>query len=113
MNRRDFLAASVGSGVAGIGHVQAGGGEEYRGRSKDDLPTPALLVDLDRLESNLRAMAEHCRRAGCGHRPHAKTHKCPEIARRQVAAGALGVCVATVPEAEAMGAAGIRGVLLT
>ncbi len=46
-------------------------------------------------------------------RPHAKTHKCPEIARRQVAAGAVGVCAATVPEAEAMVAAGVRGVLLT
>jgi D-serine deaminase-like pyridoxal phosphate-dependent protein len=117
MNRRKFLAAGVGSVVAGAGGrlVQAAAvpGEEYRGRARDDLPTPALLVDLDRLESNLRAMAAHCQRAGCGHRPHAKTHKCPEIARRQVAAGALGVCVATMPEAEAMVAAGIRGVLLT
>src|SRR5262249_23517931 len=56
---------------------------------------------------------EHCNKARCGFRPHAKTHKCPEIARRQVAAEALGVCVATVPEAEAMVGAGIRGVLLT
>jgi D-serine deaminase-like pyridoxal phosphate-dependent protein len=70
-------------------------------------------VDLAAFETNLRIMAEHCQRAGCGFRPHAKTHKCPEIARRQVASGALGVCVATVPEAEAMVAAGIRGVLLT
>jgi D-serine deaminase-like pyridoxal phosphate-dependent protein len=58
-------------------------------------------------------MADHCKKAGCGFRPHAKTHKCPEIARRQVASGASGVCVATVPEAEAMVGAGIRGVLLT
>jgi D-serine deaminase-like pyridoxal phosphate-dependent protein len=58
-------------------------------------------------------MAEHCRKAGRAFRPHAKTHKCPEIARRQVASGAVGVCVATVPEAEAMVAAGLRGVLLT
>jgi D-serine deaminase-like pyridoxal phosphate-dependent protein len=72
-----------------------------------------LLLNLDAFEANLKTMAEHCRRSGCGFRPHAKTHKCPEIARRQVAAGALGVCVATVPEAEAMVAAGIRGVLLT
>src|SRR5437868_10519488 len=117
MNRRKFLAAGVGSVVAGAGggpvRAPVVPGADYRGRAKEELPTPALLVDLDRLESNLRVMAEHCRRAGCGFRPHAKTHKCPEIARRQVAAGALGVCVATVPEAEAMVAAGVRGVLLT
>ena len=58
-------------------------------RTKADVPTPALLVDLDRFEANLRAMSEHCRREGCHFRPHAKTHKCPEIARRQVAAGSL------------------------
>ena len=58
-------------------------------------------------------MADHCRQAKCGFRPHAKTHKCPEIARRQIAAGARGICVATVPEAEALAAAGIRGMLLT
>lgn len=117
MNRRTFLRAGVSGGIAATSAatLQAGpaANDEYRGRAKADLPTPALLVDLDRLEHNLRAMAEHCKNGGCGFRPHAKTHKCPEIARRQVAAGALGVCVATVPEAEAMVAAGIRGVLLT
>jgi D-serine deaminase-like pyridoxal phosphate-dependent protein len=70
-------------------------------------------VNLDLFEANLKTMADHCRADGCGFRPHAKTHKCPEIAKRQVAAGAVGVCVATVPEAEAMVAAGIAGVLLT
>jgi 3-hydroxy-D-aspartate aldolase len=82
-------------------------------RSIDDLPTPALLVDLDVFEANLRAMADHCRREGCHFRPHAKTHKCPEVARRQLASGARGVSTATVAEAEAMVAAGISGVLLT
>jgi 3-hydroxy-D-aspartate aldolase len=81
--------------------------------TKAELPTPALLVDLDLFEANLNKMAEHCRQAGCSFRPHAKTHKCPEIAKRQVAAGALGICVATVPEAESMVAAGVPGVLLT
>jgi D-serine deaminase-like pyridoxal phosphate-dependent protein len=117
MNRRRFLAAGVMSTVSGVvsqsAQAAAVADDEYRGRGREDLPTPALLVDLDRLESNLRTMAEHSRGAGCGLRPHAKTHKCPEIARRQQAAGALGVCVATVPEAEGMVAAGIRGVLLT
>src|SRR5437867_4498654 len=117
MNRRNFLAATMASGVAGAGGTMAQAGtsfgEEYRGRAREDLPTPALLVDPDKLEANLRVMAEHCARARCGFRPHAKTHKCPEIARRQVTSGALGVSVATVPEAEAMVAANIRGVLLT
>ncbi|WP_422928354.1 DSD1 family PLP-dependent enzyme [Singulisphaera sp. PoT] len=81
--------------------------------NKDDLPTPALLVDLDHFEATLEAMAAQCRRQGCYLRPHAKTHKCPEIARRQVAAGARGISTATVPEAEAMARAGIPGVLLT
>jgi D-serine deaminase-like pyridoxal phosphate-dependent protein len=84
-----------------------------KGLTRADLPTPALLLDLDAFEINLRRMAEHCKAAGCGFRPHAKTHKCPEIGKRQVASGALGVSVATVPEAEAMVAAGIPGVLLT
>lgn len=81
--------------------------------AKQDLPTPALVLDLDRFEANVAKLADHARAAGVGVRPHAKTHKCPEIARRQLAAGALGISVATVPEAEAMAAAGITGLLLT
>ena len=62
--------------------------------TRDEIPTPALLLDLDRFERNLARMAEHARRVGKSIRPHAKTHKCPEIARRQIAAGALGVACA-------------------
>jgi D-serine deaminase-like pyridoxal phosphate-dependent protein len=117
MHRRAFLAASLAGGCTAAAFAQGTGpGTSLpvpNNLSKTDLATPALLVDLPAFEANLRAMADHCRKAGCAFRPHAKTHKCPEIARRQVAAGALGVCVATVPEAEAMAAAGVRGVLLT
>src|SRR5687767_15624895 len=81
--------------------------------TRDDVPTPALLLDLDRFERNLRRMAEHARRHGKNLRPHAKTHKSPEIARRQIAAGALGVACAKLGEAEVMAAAGIRGLLIT
>jgi 3-hydroxy-D-aspartate aldolase len=81
--------------------------------TRAELPTPALLLDLDRFEANLKLLADYCQRQGCRIRPHAKTHKCPEIARRQVAAGSVGICVATVPEAEAMVFGGIRSVLLT
>jgi D-serine deaminase-like pyridoxal phosphate-dependent protein len=70
-------------------------------------------LDLDAFEANLARMLARVRSAGKQLRPHAKAHKCPEIARRQIAAGAIGVCVATVPEAELMAAAGIPGVLLT
>jgi D-serine deaminase-like pyridoxal phosphate-dependent protein len=110
-NRRQFLAASIATGFAASA-VRADESATI-GRTKADLPTPALLVDLDAFEANLKLMAEHCKQAGLGFRPHAKTHKCPEIGRRQVASGALGVCVATVPEAESMVAGGIKGVLLT
>jgi 3-hydroxy-D-aspartate aldolase len=81
--------------------------------TRDEIATPALLLDLDRFERNLARMAEHARRHGTGLRPHAKTHRCPEIARRQIAAGALGVAVAKLGEAEVMTAAGIRGLLIT
>src|SRR2546429_6230827 len=81
--------------------------------TRDDVPTPALLLDLDRFERNLRRMAEHARRFGKHLRPHAKTHKSPEIARRQIAAGALGVACAKLGEAEVMARAGIRGLLIT
>lgn len=115
MHRRSFLATATLAALQGDARAgeQRAAGIDYRGRSKAELPTPALLVDLAAFEANLRTMTDHCKKAGCGFRPHAKTHKCPEIARRQIASGALGVCVATVPEAEGMVAAGIRGVLLT
>jgi D-serine deaminase-like pyridoxal phosphate-dependent protein len=80
---------------------------------RDEIPTPALLLDLDRFERNLARMAAHVRAAGKALRPHAKTHRCPEIARRQVAAGALGVACAKLGEAEVMARAGVRGLLIT
>ena len=77
------------------------------------LCTPALVLDLDAMERNVAAMAAHCRRVGQRLRPHAKSHKSPDIARAQIAAGAVGVCCATLREAEAMAAAGTRGILVT
>jgi D-serine deaminase-like pyridoxal phosphate-dependent protein len=81
-------------------------------RLKHDLPTPALLVNLDDLESNIAKLQGAVSAAHKQLRPHAKAHKCLEIARRQVHAGAVGVCVATLAEMELMTSAGI-GVLLT
>ncbi|HTK75802.1 MAG TPA: DSD1 family PLP-dependent enzyme [Gemmataceae bacterium] len=115
VNRRTFLLSGLGAAVASTSSPvrAAAADDDWVGRRKDDLPTPALLLDLDAFEFNLKTMADHCRRSGCGFRPHAKTHKCVEVGKRQVASGALGVSTATVPEAEAMVAGGIRGVLLT
>jgi D-serine deaminase-like pyridoxal phosphate-dependent protein len=78
-----------------------------------DVPTPALLLDLSAFEANIQRMTEDVKGAGKALRPHAKAHKCVSIARRQIAAGAVGVCVATVPEAEIMASAGIGSLLLT
>ena len=77
------------------------------------LNTPVLLIDLDVFERNVAAMAAFAKANGIRLRPHAKTHKCAEIARRQVAAGAVGVCCAKLGEAEEMAAGGIGSVLIT
>lgn len=81
--------------------------------SRHLLPTPSLLVDLDHLEANIARMAERARVAGIAIRPHAKSHKCAAIARRQLAAGAAGICCAKIGEAEALAAAGAGPILLT
>lgn len=75
--------------------------------------TPVLVLDLDVLESNIAAMARNCRGTGIDLRPHAKTHKSVRIARLQLDAGAVGICCATIGEAEVMVRAGIPGVLIT
>ncbi len=76
------------------------------------LSTPALMVDLDVFDANVAAMAEMLRGTGKSVRPHAKTHRTPELARRQLGGPARGVTCATVGEAEAMVAAGIDDVLV-
>jgi D-serine deaminase-like pyridoxal phosphate-dependent protein len=77
------------------------------------LQTPALVVDLDRLERNIAKMAEHAKRHGISLRPHAKTHKSATIAKLQIAAGALGVCCAKLGEAEALAEQGVGSILIT
>jgi D-serine deaminase-like pyridoxal phosphate-dependent protein len=71
-----------------------------------ELPTPALLVDVDVLQRNIDEMAAYAARAGLALRPHAKTHKSPAVAALQRAAGAAGLTVATVSEAEVFADAG-------
>jgi D-serine deaminase-like pyridoxal phosphate-dependent protein len=83
-------------------------GELLRGVS-----TPALVLDAVALDLNIARMADAARTAGVSLRPHGKTHKSPDVARRQRAAGAIGLCCATLLEAEEMAAAGIDGLLIT
>ena len=66
------------------------------------LPTPCLVIDLEVVDANVAAMAELTRRHRVALRPHVKTHKCRELAARQLGAGAEGLTVATLDEAEVM-----------
>jgi D-serine deaminase-like pyridoxal phosphate-dependent protein len=83
------------------------------GMSLDEVDTPALVIDLDAFERNLRRLPERTAGRPVKARPHAKTHKCPVIALKQVELGAVGVCVQKVSEAEAMVYGGVRDVLVT
>jgi D-serine deaminase-like pyridoxal phosphate-dependent protein len=78
----------------------------------DELPTPALVVDLEALERNLDRMASYCREHGLRLRPHTKTHKTPELARMQLERGAVGLTVAKVGEAEVMASADPEEILV-
>src|SRR5882762_1592717 len=86
---------------------------DFKNLYKEDLPTPCMVVDLEIFEKNLRTMADHCRTSGIHLRGHVKVHKSPDIAKRQLALGSIGVTCATVAECELMSHAGISGVLLT
>lgn len=122
-SRRAFVGASaaaaahvwVPSGVKGytaeeiIGPVTP----HKAGISKWDLDTPALCVDLDKMQRNIDKMQRVCTANKIAVRPHAKTHKCAEIAKLQMKAGAIGICTAKVSEAEAMFDAGIDRILMT
>lgn len=80
--------------------------------SRDQIGTPALVLDLDLLDANITAMAAHAAANHYALRPPMKIHKSVQIARRQIAAGAVGLCCATLSEAEVLVAAGIPGVML-
>lgn len=121
ISRRRFLATSAGAAGAavglGAGRVRAEQSLELAtrlvGKSIWDLPTPALVIDLDAMESNLHRMANFLDTRQANLRPHTKTHKCPIIAKKQMELGAVGVCAAKVSEAEVMVDGGIGNVLIT
>ncbi len=78
----------------------------------DELDTPAYVADLDLMERNIASMAEHCRSLDISLRCHSKSHKIPEIAHRQIKAGAVGICCQKLGDAEVMAAAGIGNILI-
>ena len=123
LSRRRFLQAGGAAAIwvpASVGGYTSkemqdfyANGEMSVNVSKWELDTPALCVDLDRLESNLDKMATTLSNNGIASRPHAKTHKCPTIAHMQMARGSVGICTAKVSEAEAMFRNGIDQILNT
>ena len=130
VSRRGFLAqtATVGalscvsefSAAAASTADQAGEDAQvaphYRGflkKSVEELPTPALLIDLDIFEHNLQALANYVKSRSITFRPHAKAHKSPAIGKLQLASGATGLCAAKLGEADVLVRGGIRDVLIT
>ena len=77
-----------------------------------ELDTPCLTIDLDILERNIKRMGDYCKEKNISLRPHIKTHKIPEIAKMQIASGAVGITSAKVTEAEVMVNAGLKNVMI-
>ena len=93
--------------------AMADGASVKPGVSKWELDTPALCVDLDKMEKNIATMQAALKKFGLPSRPHSKTHKCAAIAKYQIATGSIGVCCAKLSEAEAMVANGVDKILMT
>ena len=82
------------------------------GQRLEEVDTPALVLDLDAFERNLQTLVSSVKNK-VRIRPHAKTHKCPDVAKRQIALGAVGMCCQKVSEAEAMVEGGVADVLVS
>src|SRR5205809_5077412 len=122
ISRRSFLMTSGAATVWASGAARGYTSAEMRGRadagdltgvSKWDLDTPALCVDLDAFEQNIATMRKTLSAMNVASRPHAKTHKCPAVAKLQLAGGSIGICAAKISEAEVFSANGIEPILMT
>src|SRR4051812_1971259 len=129
ISRRGFLAQSATVGALGLaGGIPAAASAaaqtaqdakvapQYRGfvkKSLAELPTPALLIDLDVMEHNLQALAGYMKTRPVSFRPHGKAHKSPVIGKLQLASGAKGLCAAKLGEADVLVRGGIKDVLIT
>src|SRR5580698_9331710 len=116
-SRRQFLASSAAMSVLTVARSRAAKttpsagypiGEfeariakrDFRDMTKDILPTPCMVVDLDMFNANVKHMAETAKNNGINVRPHVKVHKSVDVAKHQIAAGAIGLTCATIAEAE-------------
>lgn len=126
-SRRDFVKGSA----LALGTIGAAGGtsasrmegremkemmmtyQEFVGQPLSEIPTPALLIDLDIFEKNMATMRDLCKARGHKCRPHGKAHKSPIIAKKQLEYGAQGQCAAKLGEAEVLVNGGISDVLIT
>lgn len=119
LNRRGFIkTASLAGGALWLPNTLEAKREEFIGEneigmSKYELDTPALCLDLDKLGKNLSQVHNKLRDTGVAVRPHVKTHKCPDLAKMQMKAGAVGVCAAKLSEVEVMLENGVDQVLMT
>ena len=87
--------------------------QPLKSRIQREFGTPAVVVDLDRVERNIARVQALCEKAGVANRPHIKTHKSPVLARMQIAAGARGITAQKLGEAEVMVDAGIDDILIS
>lgn len=119
LNRRKFLqtgavaGASLFSPAALHARNMDAVADSEIGKSKWELDSPALCVDLDKMDQNIKTVHTRLKGTSVRVRPHVKTHKCPAIAKMQVAAGAVGICTAKLSESEVMLDNGIQNVLMT
>jgi D-serine deaminase-like pyridoxal phosphate-dependent protein len=124
VSRRNFLVTS-GTGAAALCVSGSAGGytpsemrafaadDKLVGISKWELDTPALCVDMDKLSQNIATMKTRLAEMKVASRPHGKTHKCPTIAKLQLAGGSIGICAAKLSEAEVFSTHGIESILMT
>lgn len=120
-NRRQFLLGMTAAPAVMMGATRSwsevdrilSSGNIKGKLSKDEVPTPALLLDLDLFESNAARMSAHAKSTGRALRPHAKTHKSADIAKYLIQQGAVGACAAKISEAEALANEGVTGFLIT
>jgi 3-hydroxy-D-aspartate aldolase len=121
MSRRSFLMTTGGAAVW-AGSARGYSAAEMRAKAEDgtlsgvskwELDTPALCVDLDAFEHNLAAMRTRLAAMHVASRPHGKTHKCPTVAKLQLASGSIGICAAKISEAEVFAASGIEPIVMT
>ncbi len=129
-SRREFLSTGAAMGLLAVTRSRAAtttcpadcsitdfeariAKRDFRDMTKDILPTPCIVVDLDMFKANVKHMADTAKANGINVRPHVKVHKSVDVARHQIAAGAVGLTCATIAEAELFSGAGIKGVLWT